>query len=350
MNYELRTTYVIIGALVALLLVRTCGNASPAPPPLPQAREVVFLHDTVYVQSPVTSRQPAVAVNRKRPVVTVTDTVYYPLPAVTVMDTVYYPLPTAMVMDTVIITDTAYCQPPTATDTVPAYQKWEARLYGGGGIGQLVAGASGCSMEEGDMAPNFGLELAYYFARQWGVSLGTDVSFYNVRLLMSGTASEDAGSMLTRHEETLRAAYLGIPLLMQFRVPVWGRHTFHAAAGGRLDLVVYDSYRATGIRRVAVAGSTIEPFGHSGKAALRTGASLVAETGLRWALSQRWGVYTGAYAGYGLFDVLPAASGVITQEPGTGSLLNQRNKQGAPYVDNIHLLQVGVRVKATYSF
>jgi hypothetical protein len=205
-------------------------------------------------------------------------------------------------------------------------------------------------MEVTGIAPVFGAEFAYYFARHWGVSLGAGVSWYSIRLMTSGITLDNAARILILHDETLRATYIGIPLLVQFRTPVFSRHTFHAAAGGRLDLAVAGRYRVSSSRRLAVAGSTVETFENSGSVSFRPGVSLLAETGICWALGGHWGIYTGAYAGYGLSDVLPAASSDAPQGLGTGSLLNLRNRKGAPYVEDIHLLQVGARIKAVYSF
>jgi hypothetical protein len=220
-------------------------------------------------------------------------------------------------------------------------------------VQQLVASTAGCSMEEEGLAPTFGAEFAWYFSKHWGVSLGADVSRYSVRLMASGVTPQNTDRILTQHNEVLRATYVGVPLLMQFRTPAWGRHTLHAAAGARLDLAVHGSYSVTGRHRLVAAGSTDEPFAYSGKVSFRPGASLLAETGICWALSKRWGLYTGLYAGYGLSDVIPAASSNAAAQSSstTASLLDLRNRQGASYVERMRLQQVlGVKVKIVFSY
>ena len=358
MTYELRSTYVIIGALLAVLLLRTCaGTSAQVPSPAPKP-EVVLLRDTVYLQAMNNDSRRRPVVRERKTVVYLRDTVY--LQAVNneqlPMDNDGQPA------DTVAAAAPSFAEGPAepsgsllpaVADTVAApssgWSRWEASFHAGAGVQQLLAGAAGCSMEEGGLSPTFGVDFTRYFARRWGVSLGADVSFYNVRLIASGAALEDASRVVTRHDETLRATYVGIPLLLHFRVPVWRRHAFHAAAGGRFDFAVYDSYRVDGVRQAITAGSVAEPFTHSGKASFLPGVSLLAEAGMRWSLDKHWGIYTGAYAGYGLSDVLPDASpDALTQEPGTGSLLNQYNKQGQPYVEDIRLLQVGVKLKLSY--
>jgi hypothetical protein len=354
MTYELRSTYIIIGALLMLLLKFTCSgsssssSATPQPQPKEEVirREVVYLHDTVYI----TAKRERVAEQRQT-VVHLRDTVYITLPAASpapLSTVAEAATPPAEVVEEVEVVE-ALPAADTSSQPLPdprPLSRYQFGVYGGGGVQQLLAGVTGGSMEELGLAPTFGAEFAYYFASHWGVSLGADVSFYGVRLIASGVTSGDDARIVNRHDEALRATYIGVPLLLQFRAPVWRRHTVQAAAGGRFDFAVAGSYRVTGSRQAIVAGSTAEIFTYSGTASFRPGVTLFAEAGVRWSLGKQWGLYTGAYAGYGLSDVL--RDGAATQEPGTGSLLNLRNTNGTPYINNIRLLPAGVKLKISY--
>jgi hypothetical protein len=329
MNYELRSTYIIIGALVALLLVRTCGNASPAVPPLPQGREVVFLHDTVYIQPPAVA--PTVVVRRvaaQPTVVHLHDTVYVQPPAVAVADTVRR--------------GEKFFAPTTAPDTVATvpepfpivrspFPEYELGIYGTLGTAQLAGNIASGSMRPAAIAAGVGADFSWYFARHWGVGIGVEAAFPNVRLfdgeIDRALQGSDATSTLHKRTTYINAAYLRLPLWLRFRAPV-RRHWFYAAAGASFDIALAGRYRTetelyTGDNVPPQVGET------SGSLSFGHGVSLAAETGFRWTLARHWGLYTGAYATYGLLDVLPTGTDVLRD------------------VQRLNLLQAGVKVGIT---
>jgi hypothetical protein len=191
--------------------------------------------------------------------------------------------------------------------------------------GDITAGA----LRPAAVAAGVGADYSWFFARQWGIGAGVEAAFPNAQLSSGNIApAPNAASSLYKHTTRLYATYLRLPLWLRFRAPVW-RHWFHVAAGASLDLALTGHHRTettvrTGNSTQTAVTTGLLSFGH--------GASLIAETGLRWTLDSEWGIYTGAYAAYGLSDIMPAA--------GNDALRN---------VERLNLLQVGVKVKIVIS-
>jgi hypothetical protein len=214
-------------------------------------------------------------------------------------------------------------------DTLPGQGRWELSLYATLGVSQLVADAAG-DMQPAGMAPGVGVECSYFFARHWGVTVGVEAAFFNVRLFTpyigTDAPADIAAWYLRKRTERLYATCLRIPLWLRFRAPV-RRHEFQVAGGGAFDLALAGRRRTeaewrTGDgseRRETATGSL--SFGH--------GVSVAAEAGVRWRLCKRWGLYTGVYAGYGLSNVLPAGDAL-------------------PGVESIRLLSAGAKVKIAF--
>jgi hypothetical protein len=174
-----------------------------------------------------------------------------------------------------------------------------------------------------------GADYTWFFVRHWGIGAGVEAAFPNAQLSSGEIDRSPQGSPANLHRNVTRlyATYLRVPLWLRFRAPVW-RHWLHIAAGAALDLALDGRYRTettvrTGNSTQTAATTGMLSFGH--------GASLIAETGLRWTLDSEWGIYTGAYAAYGMSDVRPTGNDALRD------------------VERLNLLQVGVKVKIVIS-
>ncbi|MDR3350535.1 MAG: hypothetical protein LBN98_02655 [Prevotellaceae bacterium] len=199
-------------------------------------------------------------------------------------------------------------QLPTADSLLPTekYIRYEIGLYGTLGLSQLFSDVVAGNMEPAGIAPGVGVDFSWFFAQRWGIGAGVEAAFFNVRLFNATVWQPGVSTTpyLLKHTDELFAAYLRVPLWLRFRAPV-GRHGFYAAAGASVDLALSGRCRTeteerTGGAVQSTVTTTSPNFGQ--------GVSIAIETGLRWTLSENWGLYTGIYGGYGLSDVNPSNS------------------------------------------
>jgi hypothetical protein len=180
-------------------------------------------------------------------------------------------------------------------------------VYGTVGLSQLVSNVSTGEMQPAGLAPGFGADFTYFFARHWGVAAGLEAAFFGSRLFNARfNVGQPGVNSLTKHTCRLYATYLRIPLWLRFRTPL-RRHELRASLGGSFDLALAGRYRTE--TRLRTGGST-EAATTSGSVRFGSGASLGGEAGLRWRLGAHWGLYTGVYAGYGLPSVFAGSDGL----------------------------------------
>jgi hypothetical protein len=231
-----------------------------------------------------------------------------------------------------------------APATPPAARRlrWEFGVYGTAGPSQLLATMQAGAMRADRLHGSGGADITFFFSPRWGLTAGIEIASAGARLSTTEVQQgNNFTSVLVKQEETLAATFLHIPLTAQFRWPA-GRHFVYAAAGAKLDFALGGSYRATGSRR---SGTAVAALNTSGTLRFGHGASLLAETGVRWTLRRKWGIYTGIYAACGLLDIRPEAGEADAGKLGESSLLFVRRANGEPYVDAIRLFAAGVTVK-----
>jgi hypothetical protein len=206
--------------------------------------------------------------------------------------------------------------------------RYEVGVYGTAGLSMLYGEITAGSMRPTGISAGVGTDFSWYFARHWGVGAGVEAAFPSVRLSSSSIElTPGATSSLYKHDTRIDASFLRVPLWLRFRAPV-ERHWFQAGAGASLDFALDGRYRTeTAIR----TGNSTETIMTSGSLSFGHGASLIAEAGMCWTLAPRWGVYTGAYAAYGLSDVCPAGNDILRD------------------VTRMNMLLAGVRVKIVIS-
>jgi hypothetical protein len=206
----------------------------------------------------------------------------------------------------------------------------EVSMYATFGAAALSGNITAGSLRPAAVAAGVGADYTWFFARHWGLGAGVEAAFPNAHLSSGEIDRSPQGSPANLHKYATRlyATYLRVPLWLRFRAPVW-RHWFHIAAGASLDLALDGRYRTETTVRT---GNSIQTETTHGMLSFGHGASLIAETGLRWTLDSEWGIYTGVYAAYGMSNIMPAA-----------------NHDALRNVERLNLLQVGVKVKIVIS-
>jgi hypothetical protein len=233
--------------------------------------------------------------------------------------------------------------PAPATPAAIRRLRWEFGVYGTAGLAQLLTTMPAGAMRADRLHGGVGADITCFFSPRWGLTAGIEIAAAGARLSASEVQQgNNFTSVLVKQEETLAATFLHIPLTAQFRWPA-GRHFVYAAAGAKLDLALGGSYRVTGSRRSGTAAAAA--LNTSGDLRFRHGVSLLAETGVRWTLRRKWGLYTGIYAACGLSDIRPEGSEAAAGRLGDNSLLFVRRANGEPYVDAIRLFAAGVTIK-----
>jgi hypothetical protein len=182
-------------------------------------------------------------------------------------------------------------------------------------------------------------------------------------------------SAITGYSEKQSVTYFQIPLMLEFRMPKFDKHKWYAAAGAKFGFVFANlsgfsgSYTAKADRLITTGylpgrEETLSDMPDNGfvnvantswKGDLDFGfnVSLTAETGLRWALTDQWGIYAGVFADYGLKNISPMKkTGAIVNYQESrphafsyNSIVNAQHPSGGTYVDKINLLSIGLKVK-----
>jgi outer membrane protein OmpA-like peptidoglycan-associated protein len=195
----------------------------------------------------------------------------------------------------------------------------------------------------------FGMGYTYYFHPKWGIHTGAEIAVYNTiyRLrslkdkytrygfddLTPGWSGEDElidyHTELSNYKEKQQQYNLNIPLMLQFQTPLaGGSHQFFAMSGAKLGVPIQSTYRANTtlytwyydyksnqeFRPDPTDYGTpwLEDLGCFYNKSYSTGnqenkfkiAGLAsAEAGVKWRLSQKLSLYTGAYFDYGFNNI-----------------------------------------------
>lgn len=312
-------------------------------------------------------------------------------------------------------------------------------VFGGANLG-MVNLSSGTPLfevqsgfKEGINNPAFGAGLGYihHFNEKWGFITGIDAAIYNFKV--QGTSPDFTGidfsgdynkvgdskaMYLYNHSdfsEKERLISLQVPLMLQYMTPLSERIHFYAAGGATLALNLSAKYtqsfstiQKSGLIIDDPQGMTSSPgrwvnvygISRTGKFEIKGDveknlidikASL--ETGLRWAVTPGFGIYTGVFVDYGILSAFVDSGNPLVYDkndfnrnsPNAGtrpatqndpqwehsSILNSRTmhdwdfipdpvagglsdvarideKPGDPFVNPVHAGIVGLKVRFTF--
>jgi hypothetical protein len=260
----------------------------------------------------------------------------------------------------------------------------EFSLHVGGGVSTLRY-HSAVPTPSGSAGVGLGVGYTCFFNSRWGVATGIEAGFFGGTLKseqLEGVALQQYtyegrsepmhfNSLFSGYEERQRATYLHIPLMARYRQAIMDNHQLRAAAGLKFGFALAGSYDAKAEGLVTTGyfpesgrtfedmpnhgfGAYTQPAWH-GDLAFGFDAALALEAGVRWTLSERWGLYTGFFLDYGLTDVAPARTGapLLRQDAAPDTFLHgsvtatQRQPDGTTYVGKMNLLSAGLQLRIT---
>ena len=205
----------------------------------------------------------------------------------------------------------------------------ELSIYGGGGLSTLTYSVNGGESSMGT-GMDFGIGYTFLFNEQWGINTGLGIATYNAESSVNGTTAVtpdlrdsenflfDMHTTLSAYNETQQAMYLNIPVMIQFQTGA--AHKFYALGGAKIGIPLKGSYQASDITLNNrgyypeydnwVSTQEFAGFGSftnkssDGKSDFGIAVLLSLESGMKWRLSEKLSLYTGAYLDYGLNNIV----------------------------------------------
>jgi hypothetical protein len=258
----------------------------------------------------------------------------------------------------------------------------EVSLYGLGGLPGLQLKTSSDLTTGKEFPGGFNIGYSYSLSPKWGIVSGIELVSYSSKVNATNITSRKESlysydgrsetmffnSSVNGYEETQKATYLHIPLMAKFRLPALKSHEWYASAGAKFGFALSGKYESTA-NSIVTSGEFPETglsfndlplhgFGTSngvswdGDLDFGFNAALSVETGIRWRLSDNWGLYTGVYLDYGLTDVSPAKTGNLIEYENTttadpivrNSAFTSKNQSGAAFVEKANLFSIGLKI------
>jgi uncharacterized protein YjdB len=274
----------------------------------------------------------------------------------------------------------------------------EVSVYGSTGYSQInyslntvaIPASNGSAYLSGNkLSFAFGLGYTYTLSRDWAIVSGAELTSLSatsgVHVLADDTREtysyEDRTeemifrSRATGFAEKQKATYLQIPLMAEYRIPTVDDHRWYVAAGLKLGFVAGSKYEATADNLTTSGyfpewGSTfydmpehgfvnVQNPSWSGKPDYGINVAMSAETGLRWALTDHIGIYTGVYIDYGLTNIAPAKDemAVINYQPDIPTefiynsvVTSKQQSTNSPYMNKMNLISIGVKLRVGFGF
>ena len=208
-----------------------------------------------------------------------------------------------------------------------AQSRHEFSFFAGGGLSDLKYDAS-AGKQKMDFGGQVGLGYQYFFCRNLGLGTGAEIALYNSVFNMDNlstryTTADMTGdnfefrSTVSNYEEKQNAMLLQIPLMLQFQYG--GKHKFYIAAGGKAGIPLSGKYKSSSASIVNTGYYDYENYEYTtpefmgfgtftnknakGDLDFKTAFFASAEIGMKWRLSDKLSLYTGAYLDYGLNDI-----------------------------------------------
>jgi hypothetical protein len=226
-----------------------------------------------------------------------------------------------------MITTAAKAQEAQRTDLL----KHELSVYGTGGYSPLSLALTVDGTTSSGIGGGAGASYTYNFNPSLGIVVGVEMSTYNSEVSVgriSGEYEEGTGNEMFRfsytlnsYRETQNITVFSIPVMAQYSLPLGGGSTrFYASGGLKLgfpvsaeaeispgtattsgylshEMVRYENLREHGF------GTDIKLPDSKKDIDVNFSASLALETGIRFTLTDKIGLYTGVYFDYGLNSI-----------------------------------------------
>lgn len=212
----------------------------------------------------------------------------------------------------------------TATKTQAQH---EISIEAGGGLSTLSYDVLFGDQKNG-WGGEFGASYAFFFSPSVGIRSGVNLSYYHAKATISNLSdSYDAfdGEEYFQFRYTMNhykakqyALYLNIPLMVQYQHGK--QHKLYVAAGGKLGLPLFEKYKTISnnfktsgyypslnveLEEPAFMGfGTFSNILQKNDFDLHIITMLSFEAGMKWRLSERFSLYTGAYFDYSLTNII----------------------------------------------
>lgn len=263
--------------------------------------------------------------------------------------------------------------------------RYELSIHAAGGISTLQYSPNVGEKALG-FGGNFGVGYTYFFNKNLGIGTGLEFSLLNSKFDMSGQDYVMPGIdpvskvpfLLTykvnNFEEKQQAWMVNVPIMLHFQA---GK--FYAAAGAKIGFPVAANYTAengtvetTGFfedTNWQIPSSGYEHLGFGkydisgteGELNLKTAIMASAELGAKWALSEKWALYTGLYIDYGLnnivstnnrtnlIDIEYSATGVrVPASVLQSQYMDKANAKSVNIADKVVPFSAGLKIKFAF--
>lgn len=254
----------------------------------------------------------------------------------------------------------------------------EFSVYGGGGLSGLSY-KSDAGKQKNGFGGQFGLGYRFYFTSNVGIGTGIEYAPYNAKFKADNVNSghratdfEDVAfdfrSSVTGYEEKQNAAFLQIPLMLQYLTD--SDQGFYVAGGFKAGIPLSGKYSSTasmlqnsGFYSEEIYEYTTQQFmgfgtfngiTSKGDLTFKTAFFLSLEAGMKFGLSGNFSLYAGAYLDYALNNAVKKPSLLLvaynTTNPTDFTLNSVANSQYAQngvaqsFTDKIAPVAAGVKI------
>ena len=222
-----------------------------------------------------------------------------------------------------------------------------------------------------------GLHYAHFFGSHWGLGFGVHYTYANAYAVYdfsevtpnlthanNPSIHYNLTTKFNNWKERQTVGIIGIPVEVFFRTALSDKWSFIGGLGAEFDLPIHGKYSAsegdystTGVfpalGSYVVSDMPEHGFGTYDAAydakvdnLTKMGVSVIADAGVRFAMSNNWGLYLGIYGGYGVTDMLAQKKDDIllvinSTDP---SKLDYHGTYGSNEINSLHLLRAGVKV------
>ncbi len=210
-------------------------------------------------------------------------------------------------------------------------KRHELSVWVGGGYSSLRYKPTVGDYKYG-LGGQFGIGYTYLFKPKWGISTGAELEIYNAQTTIVNHSDryraiddENQYNQMTLlvdkfddFEETQRAYYLNIPIMLQYQNNGEEDNKFYAALGVKIGIPIQCKYKSTGDYltkgQYDFTQTVFEDMPEHGynfyddlkaneKLKLNLNFQLSGELGYKWCMNEDWFLYTGVYCDYGLNDI-----------------------------------------------
>jgi hypothetical protein len=251
----------------------------------------------------------------------------------------------------------------------------EFSIYGMGGLSRLNYQLSGDGTKSGGIGGGAGIGCTFNISNNWGVVTGVEISLVEAKVAYDNLSGEyeygNAGTWghfqfhysLDDYEEQQKAMLFSVPVMLQFKTG--GSTNFYLAGGFKIGFPVSaDATISPGT--VTTSGDfsyeqveyiDIEEygFGHNmpldktkSKIDLGFSLALALETGVRFSLSDKIGLYTGLYVDYGLNSISKSDRHLLEYDIDNPSTFKRNSILNTSSIDKVNMLSAGLKVKISF--